>query len=412
MQGKKINKTLLILILGMLSAIGPFSIDMYLAGFPAIAADLHTTVAHISLSLSSFFIGISVGQFIYGPLLDRYGRKKPLYIGLILYIAASVGCAMAVTADILIALRLIQALGSCVGMVASRAIIRDIFPVNEIAKVFSKLMLVIAVSPIIAPTLGSYIVTAYGWHVVFVILAMMALLILIAVHFVLPDSMQPGTASSLRPSIIVKNYLLVLKTPQFYTYAFTGAIAAAGLYAYISGSPYVFIQFFKVSEKHYGWIFAGVALGLITASQVNSLLLKRFSSQQIIRIAIFCQMTTGAVLFLGSVNGSLNVYAMIGLIALFLSCQGFVFPNTSALSMAPFQKHAGSASAMMGGIQMTLGALSSMAVSALSNGTVMPMTGVMALCSLTAVCMLFIGNRIITYKERSLEIKEETLSRI
>ena len=412
MEGKKINKTFLILILGMLSAIGPFSIDMYLPGFPAIAADLHTSVAHISLSLSSFFIGISVGQFIYGPLLDRYGRKKPMYIGLILYIVASVGCALAASANMLIALRLIQALGSCVGMVASRAIIRDIFPVDEIAKVFSKLMLVIAVSPIIAPTLGGYIVSEYGWHEVFIVLAIMASLILIAIHFVLPESMQGDATTSLKPSMIIKNYLMVLKTPQFYTYAFTGAIAAAGLYAYIAGSPYVFIEFFKVTEKQYGWIFAGVALGLIAASQVNSLLLKKFSSQQIIPVALFCQMITGAVLFIGSAYGLLNVYSTISLIFLFLSCQGFVFPNTSALSMAPFQKNAGSASALMGGIQMTFGALSSMTVSALSNATAMPMTGVMAFCSLTSVCILFIGRRSIIYKAREVDRKEETLETI
>ena len=412
MEGKKINKTFLILILGMLSAIGPFSIDMYLPGFPAIAADLHTSVAHISLSLSSFFIGISVGQFIYGPLLDRYGRKKPLYIGLILYIVASVGCAMAASADMLITLRLIQALGSCVGMVASRAIIRDIFPVDEIAKVFSKLMLVIAVSPIIAPTLGGYLIVAYGWHIVFIVLAIMALLILVAVHFILPESMQADTTTSLRPSLIIKNYLIALKTPQFYTYAFTGAIAAAGLYAYIASSPYVFIEFFKVTEKQYGWIFAGIALGLITTSQVNSLLLKKFSSQQIIRVAIFCQMITGAVLFIGSANGLLDVYSTITLIFLFLSCQGFVFPNTSALSIAPFQKNAGIASALMGGIQMTFGALSSMAVSVLSNDTAIPMTGVMALCSLTSVCILFIGNRSIIYKAREIDRKEEMLETI
>jgi DHA1 family bicyclomycin/chloramphenicol resistance-like MFS transporter len=412
MPGKKINRTFLILILGMMSAIGPFSIDMYLAGFPAIAADLHTSVAHIALSLSSFFIGISVGQFIYGPLLDRYGRKKPLYIGLVLYIAASIGCAMAATADMLIALRLVQALGGCVGMVASRAIIRDVFPVNEIAKVFSKLMLVIAVSPIIAPTLGGYLVSAYGWHEVFIVLAIMAFVVLVCVHFVLPESMKADASSSLRPSLIMKNYFMVLRTPQFYTYAFTGAIAAAGLYAYISGSPYVFIEMFKVTEQQYGWIFAGVALGLITTSQVNSMLLKRFTSQQIIRVAIFCQMITGMILFIGSANGLLDVYSTIALIFLFLSCQGFIFPNTSALSMAPFQKNAGSASAMMGGIQMSIGALSSIIVSALSNGTAMPMTGMMALCSFTSMCFLFIGNRIITYKASADEVKEETLETI
>ena len=162
MKGKE--KFLTILILGLLSAIGPFSIDMYLPGFPDIAADLNTTVAHVSLSLSSFFIGISFGQLIYGPLIDRFGRKKPLYVGLFIYLIASAGCAFASSADALIVLRLVQALGGCAGMVTSRALVRDIFPVSENAKIFSLLMLVVGVSPIIAPTLGGYVTAAFGWR--------------------------------------------------------------------------------------------------------------------------------------------------------------------------------------------------------------------------------------------------------
>src|ERR1700680_4153600 len=146
-----------IFVLGLLAAIGPFSIDMYLPGFPDIATHLHTTVSLISLSLSSFFIGISAGQLLYGPLLDRFGRKRPLYIGLSIYLLASIGCILVVTADSLIILRFIQALGGCVGMVASRAMVRDLFDVKDNARVFSLLMLVVAVSPIIAPTLGGYI---------------------------------------------------------------------------------------------------------------------------------------------------------------------------------------------------------------------------------------------------------------
>jgi len=186
MTGKK--KFLLILALGMITAIGPFSIDMYLPAFTSIAADLHTTVARVSLSLSSFFIGISVGQFIYGPLLDRFGRKKPLYIGVSIYLVSSGLCAMAGSADTLIALRFLQALGGCAGMVASRAMVRDLFDVEDNAKVFSMLMLVVGVSPIIAPTLGGYITAAFGWHAVFVMLTMMAAIILAAVHFILPES--------------------------------------------------------------------------------------------------------------------------------------------------------------------------------------------------------------------------------
>jgi len=264
----------LILVLGLLSAIGPFSIDMYLPAFPAIAADLHTTIAHVSLSLSSFFIGISFGQLLYGPLLDRFGRKKPLYAGLFLYLLASVGCALARTADALMALRLLQALGGCVGMVASRAMVRDMFHVKENAKIFSLLMLVVAISPIIAPTLGGYVTAAFRWQFIFVILILINIIILAAIYFILPESRAPDPNFSLKPKPIIENFLRVLKEPQFYTYALTGSVASAGLYAYIAGSPYVFMELFKVSERQYGWIFAMIAMGLIGASQLNSLFLK------------------------------------------------------------------------------------------------------------------------------------------
>ena len=402
----------MIVILGMLSAIGPFSIDMYLPGFPAIAADLHTTVAHVALSLSSFFIGISAGQLLYGPLLDRYGRKKPLYIGLSVYLLSSIGCALCTSADALIALRLIQALGGCSGMVASRAMVRDLFPVEENAKIFSMLMLVIGVSPIIAPTLGGYVTAAFGWHYIFIILTVMSALILAAVHFALPESRKPDISVSLLPAPIIKGFLSVFKEPQFYTYAFTGAISAAGLYAYIAGSPHVFMELYKVTEQQYGWIFAGIALGLITCSQLNSFLLRRFKSEQIIPVALLCQTLAGIVLVLGTIFHFLALGSTIFFILIFLSCQGFVFPNSSALSMAPFSRNAGTASALMGGIQLAVGAFTSGMVSFLTNGTALPMAGVMAICALLSFCVLLAGRKVIRYHATLLEVQEESAEMI
>jgi DHA1 family bicyclomycin/chloramphenicol resistance-like MFS transporter len=399
-------------ILGMLSAIGPFSIDMYLPGFPAIAADLHTTVAHVALSLSSFFIGISIGQFLYGPLLDRYGRKRPVYAGLSIYFLASVGCAFCTSADALIALRFVQAVGGCAGMVAARAMVRDLFPVEENAKIFSMLMLVIGVSPIIAPTLGGYVTAALGWHYIFIILTIMSGLILAAVHFALPESRKPDLSVSLLPAPIIKGFLTVFKDPQFYTYAFTGAISAAGLYAYISGSPHVFMELYKVTERQYGWIFAGIALGLIICSQLNSFLLRRFKSEEIIRVALFCQTLVGLALVLGTLFHLLGLLSTIFCILLFLSCQGFVFPNSSALSMGPFSKNAGSASALMGGIQLAAGALTSGLVSILTNNNALPMTGVMASCALVSFCILRAGTKVIRRNPTQLEVQEESAEMI
>src|SRR5580704_4564076 len=402
----------LIFILGLLSAIGPFSIDMYLPAFPAIALDLHTTVAQVALSLSSFFIGISFGQLLYGPLLDRFGRKKPLYAGLFLYLLASVGCALARTADALIALRLLQALGGCVGMVASRAMVRDMFHVKENAKVFSLLMLVVAISPIIAPTLGGYVTAAFKWQFIFVILILINIIILAAIYFILPESRAPDPNFSLKPKPIIENFLRVLKEPQFYTYALTGSVASAGLYAYIAGSPYVFMELFKVSERQYGWIFAMIAMGLIGASQLNSLLLRRYKSEQIVRVALFCQTLTGAMLFIGAATGRTELFSTIFLIFIFLSCQGFTFPNTSALSLAPFTSIAGSASALLGAIQMCLGSLATVIVSILSNHTALPMTGVMACCALSSFIILNFGRRVIHYRTSLLEVEEQTAEMI
>lgn len=406
------KKFFLILVLGMITAIGPFSIDMYLPAFTSIAADLHTTVAHVALSLSSFFIGISIGQFIYGPLLDRFGRKRPLYVGISIYLVASVMCALSGSADSLIALRFLQALGGCAGMVASRAMVRDLFAVEDNAKIFSMLMLVVGVSPIIAPTLGGYVTALFGWHYLFIILALMAALILAAIYFILPESREPDPNYSLRPGAIIARYLTVIKEPQFYTYALTGAISSAGLYAYISGSPSVFMEIFKVSEKQYGWIFALVAGGLILSSQLNSILLRKYKSEQIIRVALFCQSITGIILFGGSFYGWIGLAGTIVLALVFLSCQGFTFPNSSALSMAPFSKNAGSASALMGGIQMAIGALASAIVSFLSNHTPLPMTGGMACCAILSFCILMVGGKIIRYKASLEEVEEETVDMI
>ena len=384
-----------IFTLGLLSATGAFSIDMYLPGFPAIAKDLHTTVAHVTLSITSFFIGISIGQMIYGPLLDKYGRKEPVYVGLVVYLVASIACAYAPTADALIGIRFVQALGSCAGLVVSRALVRDIFPVEENAKIFSLLMLVLALSPIIAPTLGGYMTALLGWQSIFFVLAAIAGVTILLVYFTLPAGRQPDPSLSLLPRPIIKSFMEVAKVPQFYTYAFAGAIASSGLYAYIAGSPFVFMELYHVSERQYGWIFAIIAMGLIGGSQVNTLLLRSYSSEQIIRVTLFCQCLAGIALVVGTWLHFLGLYSTIFLVLIFLSTQGFAFPNSSALSLAPFSKNAGTASALMGAIQLGIGAVSTALVSILHNNTAMPMAAVMCACAVISFVILLIGRKII-----------------
>ena len=406
------NRTTIILILGFLSAIAPFSIDMYLPGFPAIAKDLDTSIEMVSYSLSSFFIGVCIGQVLCGPLLDRFGRKMPLYAGLLLYIVATIGCVFTKSVEILIVLRFLQAIGGCVGMVAPRAIIRDMFHVDESAKIFSYLILILGVSPIIAPTAGSYIITHFGWHAIFILLTIIAVLLFVAVAVWLPESKQPDPSFSLQPKPILDSFWIVLKQPQFFTYAVTGAISSAGLFAYLAGSPYVFMKLFGTTEQQYGGIFALIAAGLITSSQLNNLFLKKFSSQQIVKAALTIQTIAGLLLFVGTAAGWLNLYSTIALIFLYLSCQGFNFPNTSALSMAPFSKHAGSASALMGAVQMGFGALSSAVVGLFNPHSAMPLTGVMAACVLLAWAILFFSERKITFNATAEDVEEQTLDMI
>jgi DHA1 family bicyclomycin/chloramphenicol resistance-like MFS transporter len=297
-------------------------------------------------------------------------------------------------------------------MVAARAMVRDLFEVKENAKVFSMLMLVVAVSPIIAPTAGGYVTALLGWRWVFALLMIVDVIILVGIYFLLPESKKPDPNFSLRPKPILNNFAGVIKHPQFYTYSLTAAISAAGLYAYIGGSPSVFMGVFHVTEKQYGWIFALIAMGLIGASQINSVLLKNYTSEQIIKVALACQSTIGLVLVALTLVGWGDLFITIFLIFLFLCCQGFTFPNASALSMAPFGHNAGSASAMMGAIQMCIGACTSALVSVLQNNTALPMAAVMACCAMGAFTVYMVGRNIIYQKARTEAVEKEEVEMV
>jgi DHA1 family bicyclomycin/chloramphenicol resistance-like MFS transporter len=388
----------LILILGSLTALGPFSIDMYLPGFAGIAKDLNTTVANVAMTLSSYFIGISAGQLLYGPLLDRYGRKKPLFIGLLVYVFASLGCVFVKDIDTFIGLRFIQAVGSCAATVASVSMVRDLFPVRDIPKVFSLLMLVVGLSPMLAPTVGGYVTHAYGWHMVFLILMFLGIIILCAAQFGLPNSYIPDPSISLKPKPILLNFAIVLKEPQFYTYAFTGAIAFSGLFTYVAASPILFMDIFKVDAKTYGWIFAFMSLSFILASQLNSVLLKWFSSEKMIYGALVTQSVIVLTFLICSINDLLGLYETIVMLFLFLACLGISNPNTAGLTLAPFTRNAGSASALMGAIQLGLGAFASFAVGLFVKNSMVPMVVIMTISTITALAVLIIGKRTIKIK--------------
>jgi DHA1 family bicyclomycin/chloramphenicol resistance-like MFS transporter len=331
---------------------------------------------------------------------------------MLLYIAATIGCVFTHSVEVLIALRFLQAIGGCVSMVAPRAIIRDLFPVHESAKIFSYMILILGVSPIIAPTAGSYMVTHFGWHSIFILLTILGVLLVIAMVAGLPESKQPDPNYSLQPKTILASFKIVLQQPQFFTYSITGAIASAGLFAYLAGSPYVFMQLFGTTEQQYGGIFALIAAGLITSSQLNNWLLKKYSSQHIVKVTLGIQTIAGLVLFGATAMGWMNLYSTIALIFVYLSCQGFNFPNSAALSMAPFTNHAGSASALMGAIQMGMGAMASAVVGLFTPHNAMPLTGVMAACVLLAWLLLFFSTRKIMFTVKPEDVEEQELDLI
>jgi DHA1 family bicyclomycin/chloramphenicol resistance-like MFS transporter len=398
---------IIILILGALATISPFSIDMYLPGFPAIAKDLNTTIDQVQLSLTAYLVGIAIGQILYGPLLDRFGRKNPLYVGLSIYVLTSIGCAFTQSAGSLVVMRLLQALGGCVGIVAAQALVRDLFPINKIAQAFSLITLVIAVSPMIAPTVGAYVTAWIGWNYVFVVLAAITVLIMISVYFFLPSGKKPDPSMSLKPADVVRNFYTVIKEPQFAIYTLAGGLATAAPFAYIAGSSDVFINQYGVSEKQYGWIFAFIASAMIGSTQLNHVLLKKFKSEQIIKFTLCYQSVIGIVLIVGTYYGWYGRLSLIGLMFIFFTGQGLTGPNTSALSLAPFTRLAGSASALMGSWRLGAGAIISALVSVFHDGTALPMVATMSLCAMISLILLFAGNSTVKFRQRRRKAAEE-----
>lgn len=393
MERSRSQSSFLIFILGALTALGPFSIDMYLSGFASIGKDLGVSDSEVGLSLSSYFIGIGAGQLLYGPLLDKFGRKRPLYIGLGVYIIASLGCMATHSLESLVAWRFIQAVGSCAATVAAMAMVRDLFPVKDNARVFALLMLVVGASPMLAPTVGASITSVLGWRYIFVVLCSLGALTLLASVLWLPSRFEPNRDLSLKPAPIVLNFWAVLKEPQFYTYAITGALGFAGLFVYVSGSSHVLMQLYHLNEDQFGLMFAGLGAGFIGANQLNSLALRRFTSQQVVPVALAVQLAAGLALVLCTLQGWLSLPVLIVLLFVYLSGVGFTNPNTAALSLAPFEKNAGSAAALMGALQMGTGALASVAVSKIHMAGALPMTATMCAAAFLAVVALVAGRR-------------------
>lgn len=372
------SKRPLILLLGALAALGPLSIDMYLPSFQAIERDLHTTPSLVSGTMATYFVGLCLGQLLYGPWSDRVGRKTPLLAGIALYLLASLGCTVVGDIRILLLLRFFQALGACSGMVVGRAMIRDLFPPHETSKVFSLVMLVMGVSPILAPLLGQLVADVAGWRGNFAFMTLFAAAVWLAVLLRVPTPTSPPASPSPTSHSLGSRFASVFRDPNFVAYAVSGTLIQGGLYAYVSGSAELFMGALGISPKAYSLLFGANAAGLILAAQANAKLLDRYDYPVLLSRAINVAAAAAVVL-------AATVYLPVGLgviapLFVFMACQGLIFPNAAAGALAEQGHQAGTASAVLGCLQYGGAALASGLVSLLHRWTEAPMQTAIGLC--------------------------------
>lgn len=374
----------LALILGSLTAMGPLAIDMYLPALPTIAREFRADEAAVQVSLAVYFAGIAVGQAFYGPLSDAVGRKPALYFGLFVFVASSIGCAWADGVRALVVFRFLQALGGCAPLVVPRAVVRDYFDQIGSIRMLSVLMLVMGLAPILAPLIGGQLLINFGWRSVFWVLATYAILWLILVAVYLPESLPASRRRRQPIGAVLAVYAGLVRDRTYFGYVLTGALIFAGLLAYISGSPFVFIELFRVPPERYGLFFGVNAVGIIAASQVNRWLATKVEARRIVGIMLSVAMVASLVLLFDAYSGLGGFAGILIPLFCFITCHGFVLPNTTALAMAPHGQVAGSASALLGTIQFVLGATTGALVGILADGTAVPLAAVIAACGVAA----------------------------
>lgn len=390
---KKISDTQIIWVLGLLNGLMPFSTDLYLPAFSNISADLNISFGAVAFTMSSFFAGSCIGQIIVGPLLDHYGRKLPILIGLSIFCITSIGCSLASSLTFLLILRFIQALGISLCAVGSRTVVRDIFPVERTAYIFSTLALIMGVAPIIAPSVGSLVLKIGDWRSIFHLLAIISFILMVFVFFRLPESMKDKTTYSLRPSAIWKNYKEVLHTPKFLPYALVTSLASGSLFAWISSSSLIFMENFGLGPTQFGWVFASTAMCLLLSNQSNRILLKKFKPSLIAYFAARIQIVLTLLLVI-IVLFAFKLPYMLGGMYLFMLSLHLITPNAMALSVNNFSTNIGSANAILGTFTMTTSAVVTSFLGIFYNGTAIPMVLTMcALAMLSSAIQFYISKK-------------------
>lgn len=367
----------LLAVLALLAAFGPLSIDMYLPALPVIGAELGGGMEGAQLTLAAFFLGMAAGQLVHGPLADRYGRRRPLFAALVLYILASVLCALAWDMGWLIALRLMQALGGCAGMVISRAVVRDLSDRMDPVRMMARLMLIMGVAPMVAPLLGGWVAALLGWRAIFGVLALVGLAALLLCWRFLPETLPPERRRRVTLGQVLGDFGALLRHRGFMAPALASGSAIAGMFAYIAGSPFVFIELHGVAPENFGWFFGGAAAGLMGFGQLSGPLAQRFGRPVVYGLALTGLGLAGlaGVGFAAMGLGFWPLYA--GLLA-YMAMLGMVLPLGTVIAITPFPHMAGTASALLGTLQFSLGAVAGLMLAVLHDGSALPMAVVIA----------------------------------
>jgi DHA1 family bicyclomycin/chloramphenicol resistance-like MFS transporter len=372
-----------ILLLGSLTAFGAVTIDLYLPTLPAIARDYGTSAAAVQLTLSTFFVGMALGQLFFGPLSDRIGRRPTILIGCAVYVAASLFCALAPTIEALVVGRFFQALGCCAAMVTCRAIVRDRYDHRDSARIFSLLMLVLAIAPLLAPTVGGWIAAAAGWHAVFYAFVAVGVAISAAVGLRLDESRSAATAQAARGQDVLSAYARLLGHKRLIGYLLVGAANGATLFSYIAASPDLVVNSWGFSESQFGLVFAAIAVGVVGSSQVNRLLLKHRSPDAILAWATLGAAAAGVALWLVALFDA-PMLVVLAAVFVALSSNGLIAANASAGALNVDPLRAGAISGLMGGINFGMGAAASALAAAMYDGTARPLAANVAVALLLA----------------------------
>ncbi len=374
-----------LLLCGALSTFPPVTTDIYLPALPDLTRSLHGTTAQGQTTLAVYFLGLGFGQLFYGPWSDRVGRRPPMIAGAVIYVAASFSCAVADSMGWMIALRFAQAIGACSGVVISSAIVRDRFDHQESARIYSMLLTLRGVGPILAPLAGGFIVTFFQWRTIFWVLAVFGAVIGIGVLFGMPESRTAEVTERARSESPLRAYLAALRNRTTVGYILTNGFNFSSMFAWIAAAPYLVIGVYKVPALYFGWIFGANAAGFMIASQINRRLLRRFPADRLMAWGAIGALIAAAVLFADAVTGFGGAWGIFPPLLLVISSLGFVSTNAMAGGLAVDPSRSGAVSALFGVGQFALGGLATAIGAVASSDTVLAMSGLILILASGAV---------------------------